>query len=158
VPYAEERGVSKVTAASLISVLGGASIIGRNALAGFARRFGPVNVFTACIGTMGATQLLWLIADGRLSVLWPFVAVFGMAYGGMIALGPLVLVDLFGAQQLGGLAGVNYTASGIAALAGPTVCSWLVDRTGGYSASSWLGFGCGMTGFLLLLTLRRIRQ
>jgi predicted MFS family arabinose efflux permease len=157
VPYAEERGVAKVTAALLLSVLGGASVVGRNALALVAKRVGVSNTFTACIGVMGATQLLWLIADGRLRVLWPFVAVFGVAYGGMIALGPMVLVELFGSQQIGGLAGVNYTAAGVGSLAGPTICSWLVDRTGGYTASSLLGFGCGMTGFALLLAMRRFR-
>jgi MFS family permease len=153
VPYAEERGVRKVRAALLISVLGGCSVFGRIALGVVAARLTALRTFTACVGVMGLSQLLWLLAGGRMSVLVVFVGIFGVAYGGLIALGPLTLVELFGAQQLGGLAGVNYTASGIAALAGPTVCSWLVDRTESYQASSLLGLVCGSAGCLMLVKL-----
>ncbi len=154
VPYAEESGIAKVRAATLLSILGGASVLGRNALAWVAHRRGAVATFTGSVAVMGVTQLLWLVADGRYWVLALFVAVFGVAYGGLIALGPIALAELFGPEQLGGLAGVNYTAAGLGALSGPTVCSWLVDRTGGYTASTLLAFVCGCTGAAVLLLLR----
>ena len=72
-------------------------------------------------------------------------------------LGPIALAELFGPEQLGGLAGVNYTAAGLGALTGPTVCSWLVDRTGGYTASTLLALGCGCAGAAVLLLLRTDR-
>jgi MFS family permease len=99
-----------------------------------------------------------LFADGRYAVLAVFVAVFGVGYGGLIALGPIALAELFGAEQLGGLAGVNYTAAGLGALTGPTFCSWLVDRTGGYTASSIVGLGFGLAGFAVLLLIRPERE
>ncbi len=154
VPYAEESGIAKVRAATLLSILGGASVLGRNALAWVAQRRGAVATFSASVTVMGATQLLWLVAGGRYWVLAVFVAIFGVAYGGLIALGPIALAELFGPEQLGGLAGVNYTAAGLGALSGPTVCSWLVDRTGGYTASTLLAFVCGCSGAAVLLLLR----
>ncbi len=157
VPYAEESGIAKVRAATLLSILGGASILGRNALALVAHRVGALNTFTGAVFVMGATQVLWLIADGRYGVLALFVGLFGIGYGGLIALGPIALAELFGPEQLGGLAGVNYTAAGLGALSGPTFCSWLVDRTGGYTASSIVGLCFGLAGFAVLLLIRPSR-
>jgi MFS family permease len=157
VPYAEENGVRKVKAAALISILGGASVLGRNALAWVAHRRGAVVTFTASVGVMGITQLMWLTAGSRFWLLGLFVGVFGVAYGGLIALGPIVLAELFGPEQLGGLAGVNYSAAGVGALAGPTVCAWLVDRTGGYEWSIILGLVMGLAAFVILIPLNRQR-
>ena len=53
-------------------------------------------------------------------------------------------------QQLGGLAGVNYSAAGIGALLGPTFGAWLVDRTGGYSATILCGLVTGLVGAALV--------
>jgi predicted MFS family arabinose efflux permease len=154
VPYAEEAGIDKVRAATLLSILGGASVLGRNALAWIAQRRGAVATFSASVTVMGVTQVLWLVADGRYWVLAVFVGIFGVAYGGLIALGPIALAELFGPEQLGGLAGVNYTAAGLGALSGPTICSWLVDRTGGYTASTVLALACGCAGAAVLTRLR----
>jgi predicted MFS family arabinose efflux permease len=158
VPYAEESGIAKVRAATLLSILGGASVLGRNALAWVAHRMGALNTFTAAVFVMGSTQVLWLFADGRYGVLALFVGLFGIGYGGLIALGPIALAELFGPEQLGGLAGVNYTAAGLGALSGPTFCSWLVDRTGGYTASSTVGLCFGLAAFGVLLLIRPSRR
>ena len=155
VPYAEDHGIAKVRAATLISILGGASVVGRNALAWLARRVGTFTTYSFAILTMGLTQLLWLWAHSSFSVLAVFAALFGVGYGGMIALGPLLLADLFGSEQLGGLTGVNYTACGIGALFGPTIGAWLVDRTGAYTTSITLGLVVGLVGAGLVASLRR---
>ena len=155
VPYAEDHGITKVRAATLISVLGGASVVGRNALAWLAHRVGTFTTYSFAIFTMGVTQLLWLSAHSSFGVLAVFVAVFGVGYGGMIAIGPLLLAELFGPEQLGGLTGVNYTACGIGALFGPTIGAWLVDRTGGYTTSITLGLVVGLVGAVLVASLRR---
>ncbi len=153
VPYAEEHDIKKVRAATLLSVLGGASIVGRNALAFFANRFGTLLTYGVSVFAMGATQALWLFAESSYGVLALFAAVFGVAYGGLIALGPILLAELFGPEQLGGLAGVNYTAAGVGALLGPTVGAWLVDQTGSYTLSITLGlvFGVASSGLVWMM-------
>jgi MFS family permease len=155
VPYAEEHGIEKVKAATLISVLGASSVVGRNALAALARRFGVMSVYGASVLAMGATQLIWMAAGSRFSALAVFAGLFGVAYGGLIALGPILLAELFGPEQLGGLAGINYSASGLGALFGPTVGAWLVDRTGGYTWSTGLGFMLGVVAAALVWQLSR---
>jgi predicted MFS family arabinose efflux permease len=154
VPYAEDNGITKVKASTLLSILGGASILGRNALAALAKRVGSLATYSSAIVTMGITQVLWLIAGKSYVVLAVFMALFGVAYGGLIALGPTVLADIFGPEQLGGLAGVNYSAAGLGALTGPTLCAWLVDRTGGYSTGSVLGLVLALIGAALTWSVR----
>lgn len=155
VPYAEDHGIAKVRAATLLSLLGGASVVGRNALALLARRLGTLATYGLAVFTMGATQMLWLVSAARYVVLALFAVIFGVAYGGLIALGPILLAELFGPEQLGGLAGVNYTAAGVGALFGPTVGAWLVDRTGSYSSGITLGMVLGLVAAGLLLALWR---
>ena len=155
IPYAEDHGIAKVRAATLLSALGGASVVGRNALALLARRVGTLATYGVSIFVMGAAQALWLVAHESFGVLLVFAVVFGVAYGGLIALGPILLAELVGPEQLGGLAGVNYTAAAVGALFGPTVGAWLVDRTGGYTLSTSLGLVLGLAGAALMGVLWR---
>jgi MFS family permease len=158
VPYAEDQGIRKVTAATLLSIVGGGSILGRNALAASARRFGAARVLGASTFLMGATQLLWLFAGNRYLVLAGFAAIFGVAYGGFIALAPILLAETFGPEQLGSLAGVSYTASGVAALFGPTVGAGLVDWTGSYQTTIILDIVLGLGSAAMIALLIRHTQ
>ena len=154
VPYAEDHGITKVTAATLLSIIGAASIVGRIGLSSLAQRFGTAIVYTSSFGAMAASQLIWLGSASSYTRLALFAVVFGVSYGGFIALSPALLAEIFGAEQLGGLAGVNYSAAGFGALVGPAGAAWLVDATGGYSTSIVVAFafGVGATAALVALT------
>jgi MFS family permease len=153
VPYAEDRGISKVTAATLISGIGAASIGGRTGLAWLANRVGVGPIYGASIAFMAVTQVIWLLAGSHFAVLIVFALIFGFAYGGFISLGPALLAEIFGPEQLGGLAGVNYSAAGVGALFGPTIGAWLVDRTHGYTATIVAGLVCGLIATVIVGTL-----
>jgi MFS family permease len=150
VPYAEDNGIAKVRAALLISCIGAASIGGRIGLAWLAGRFGTGSVYATAFSAMAATQLIWFVAGKRFEVLVVFAVLFGFSYGGFISLSPAYLAEIFGPEQLGGLTGVNYSAAGIGALLGPTFGAWLVDHTGGYSATILSGLGAGVVGAALV--------
>ncbi len=155
VPYAEDHGMSKARGATLVSIVGAASILGRIGLAALAQRVGLARVYLASFLFMALTQVLWLGAGSSYVVLALFAALFGGAYGGFISLGPGFLAGLFGADQMGGLTGINYSAAGFGALLGPTLGSWLVDRTGGYSTTIVGGLIAGCVGTALLATVAR---
>ena len=150
VPYAEDQGITKVRAALLISGIGAASIGGRIGLAWLAVRVGTGTVYATAFSAMAATQLIWFVAGKRFGVLVLFAMLFGFSYGGFISLSPAYLAEIFGREQLGGLTGVNYSAAGIGALLGPTFGAWLVDRTGGYSATILSGLFAGLIGAALV--------
>ena len=155
VPYAEDHGMSKAKAATLVSLIGGSSIVGRLGLATIAQRVGISVVYVASFFVMAATQFLWLSAGSSYVALAVFVTLFGGAYGGFISLSPGFLAGVFGPDQLGGLTGINYSAAGFGALLGPTLGAWLIDRTNGYSTTIICGLIAGALGTSMLGALLR---
>ena len=155
VPYAEDHRITKVTAATLISIIGASSILGRVGLAAVAQRVGIGPVYAASFGAMAASQIVWLIAGSSYATLATFSALFGLSYGGFISLSPGFLAELFGAEQLGGLTGVNYSAAGFGMLVGPTFGAWMVDRTGSYTATIVTALIAGATATSVLAVLVR---
>ena len=118
-PYAEEQGHSSFSAALLVGLIGGASVVGRLAIGGIANRFGAARLFRICFLAMALSQLLWLTAGSRYAQLALFAVLFGTGYGGFIALSPAVAADRFGLKGLGGILGTWYSAAAFGSLGGP---------------------------------------
>jgi MFS family permease len=100
--FAVARGADPVAASWLISIIGGASVLGRLGIGYVARFSGSLLLYKGSILAMAASYVLWLLVPdyGGLLV---FAAVLGVAYGVRIALVAPVLIELFGARRLGGL-------------------------------------------------------
>jgi MFS family permease len=156
--YAGASGASPVAGATLVGIIGVASVVGRIALGAIADRFGRVRTFRSSFGVLAAAFALWLghIALGRpFAVLVAFAVVLGVGYGGWIALQPAVIADAFGVRGLGWLVGLVYTAAGIGALLGVPVAGALVDATGGYGWAAGAAGLCGLGAFAVLFPLSR---
>lgn len=151
--YAEDEGVSKVGAATLLGVVGGSSIVGRVGLGIVADRLGRVRTFQACFLAMGLSFFIWL-GSHSFTTLLVFALVMGVGYGGFIALSPAVIADLFGTAGMGGVVGLSYTAAGIGGLIGPVAAGRVIDSVG----YSWAILASGLLAlcaFVALLFLER---
>ena len=142
VSYAEERGNSKVWAAVLISLIGGASVIGRLGLGALADRVGAMRLFRLSFTVMALSHLIWLTAGDRYWQLVIYTVVLGLGYGGFIALGPVVTAERFGLVGLGGVLGTLYTAAGLGTLLGPPIAGVFRDEFGYRTA---IAFAASMT-------------
>lgn len=131
VPYAESHGNGRFAAASLLAIVGICSTVGRLAFGPIADRFGRIRTFQVAIGVMAASYLIWLSEPGYAG-LAVFAGIMGAAYGGWVAISPLVVAELFGTEGLGGTTGALYTGAGVGALFGPPLAGLLVDATGSY--------------------------
>ncbi len=153
-PFAEGRGASPVASATLVGVIGLASVVGRLAIGVVADRLGSVRSYQACFAVMAASFPIWLWATtyGWLVV---FAVVLGLGYGGFIALNPAVIADLFGVEGLGRLVGLAYTAAAIGSLAGPPAAGLLIDATGTYRWAIAAALVMALGSFLALLPLGR---
>jgi MFS family permease len=81
----------------------------------------------------------------------------GAAYGGMVALSPAVVAELFGVRGLGAVLGTLYTSSAISALVGPPLAGLVIDSSGSYLwAAAFTGCAC-VAGFFIILPLRAAR-
>jgi MFS family permease len=150
--YAEDADVGATAAASLVGVIGAASIVGRILLGGVADRAGPLRGYRVSFLLVGTSFLLWAGDDPRLLV--AFAAVLGVGYGGYVALSPVVLAELFGADRLGGLLGILLTANGVGSALGPPVVGFVVDATGGYGGVVLALAPIGLAAYAALLPLR----
>ncbi|MFH1721385.1 MAG: MFS transporter [Candidatus Altiarchaeota archaeon] len=136
VPFATDRGISSITAASALGLAGLFSILGRIVLGASSDKIGFKNgIFfssSACVLT-----LVWLMFTRNTWMLYVFSIVFGFFYGGRAPLLPGLIGEFFGARSLGELIGLLTTAYAIAGLAGPLFAGYAFDKTGSY----YLAFG-----------------
>ena len=154
VPFAEENGAGKVAAAALVGVVGAASIGGRLGLGLLADRLGSIRMYRACFFVIAASYVIWF-ATTSYPVLFVFAVVFGVAYGGFIALSPSVMAELFGTAGMGRVVGVLYTSAGFGALVGPPIAGLIIDRTGTYRWAIAVAMALAFVGWAVLLRLRQ---
>ncbi|MCZ2820735.1 MFS transporter [Modestobacter sp. VKM Ac-2977] len=151
--YAASRGAGDVAAATLVGVIGAASIVGRLALGAAAARTGVLRTYQACFALMAGSFLLWLGAPGypRLVV---FAVLLGIGYGGFVALGPAVAASLFGVRGLGGLLGVLYTSAALGSALGPPAAGAVIGATGEHLPVVLAAVAIGAVATAVVLTVR----
>lgn len=150
--YAVSVGAPPVAAATLVGVIGVASVLGRLAIGAVADRIGRVRTFRASFATVAVSFVIWLVA-GSFPMLVAFAVVLGVGYGGWIALQPTVLAEMYGVRGLGGIVGLVYTAAGVGALIGAPLAGVLIDATGTFAWAIAAAGVCALAAFLALLRL-----
>jgi OFA family oxalate/formate antiporter-like MFS transporter len=103
---------------------------------------------------MAASYLLWLPFTGY-GWLAAFAATLGFGYGVRIALTPVVLIEFFGLENLGGVLGLFFTASSISAICGPLLAGLIIDQTGSYQSGVAFALLMGVMGFIAVAPLPR---
>jgi MFS family permease len=132
VPYALDRGVTQSAAVLLIGAIGVGSTAGRFLLGGIADRLGRALSFLTMFVGMGLSFVIWLFAAS----FWPlavFAFVFGVFYGGFVALAPAVVIDYFGARNGSSLIGILYTSVAFGTLIGPSAAGFAFDLSRSYT-------------------------
>ncbi len=155
IPYAKSQGINEVAAASLMGIIGGASIAGRLIFGALGDKVSSIRLFQATFFIAALSYLVWLLASDSFILLVCFAAFLGTGYGGFIALSPVVTAELFGLVGLGSILGAMYTAAGIGGLIGPPLAGYLIDRTGSYSPAILTAMIFGFIAFLFLIPILR---
>ncbi|PCE29613.1 MFS transporter [Burkholderia ubonensis] len=131
VPYALDHGVKPAAAVLLLGAIGIGSTAGRFFLGGLADRFGRRASLLAMFAGMAAALVAWAAA-GDFAALVAFALVFGVFYGGWVAVLPAVVMDYFGGRNVSGIIGVLYTSVAFGTLIGPAAAGFVYDAGGGY--------------------------
>jgi MFS family permease len=150
--FAHSQGASQVSSAALVGIIGAASIFGRLGLGPIADRAGTITAYKASTLLLALGFGLWFVPHSYAALVL-FAIVMGAAYGGMVAMSPSVVAELFGLRGLGAMLGALSTSSSLSALAGPLIAGWVIDRTGSFLWSAALGGASALIGFIILIPL-----
>jgi MFS family permease len=132
VPYARDHGVAPSSGVLLLGVIGVGSTAGRFFLGGVADRMGRrVTLLLMFVG-MALSLALWVVSASFWS-LTVFAFIFGIFYGGWVAVLPAVVMDYFGGRNVSGLIGILYTSVAFGTLVGPSAAGFIFDLSHSYT-------------------------
>lgn len=153
VRFAVDHGSLQIDALWLLSIVGVGSTGGRFLLGGLADRWGRRRSLVGCCLGVAFATLGWAGSSGLLG-LSLFALVFGLLYGGFVALLPAFTTDTFGRAQIGSALGVLYTGRGLALLIGPSLeLLWPPAAQSGPWPLIVAGF-LGILGSLIVVKIR----
>ena len=129
-----DRGVSASQAALSVSVLSGASLVGRLVTGWLLDRFAAARVSVVLLMIAAAGTFALSIADSFAAGLIASICL-GFGSGGETDVVPYLIARHFGLRSLSTLYGFNWTAWGLAGVAGPILLGRAFDATGSYAAA-----------------------
>jgi len=131
------RGYDAVLAASIMGLVGLASLPGRLLLNLLSDRIGPQKLLGACL-IMQASGVIMLVQGRSLGWLVAYVVTYGAAFGAISPLRAAVMADHFGRRAYGAITAVQGVPVALCAGLGPLAAGWLYDRLPqGYGISFW---------------------
>ena len=134
VPYALDHGVPQASAALLLGVIGLGSTAGRFVLGHLADMIGRQTSLLAMFVGMALALAIWAFSDGPW-VLVAFAFVYGVFYGGWVAVLPAVVMDNFGGRNINAIIGILYSSVAIGTLIGPGAAGFAFDVWHSYMPS-----------------------
>ncbi|KVM78583.1 MFS transporter [Burkholderia stagnalis] len=155
VPYAVDHGVKPAAAVLLLGAIGVGSTAGRFFLGGLADRFGRRASLLAMFAGMAVALVAWATA-GDFAALAAFALVFGVFYGGWVAVLPAVAMDYFGGRNVSGIIGVLYTSVAFGTLIGPAAAGFIYDAGGGYLVPILASAAANAIAFAIVATTGRV--
>jgi MFS family permease len=132
VPYAGDHGIAASSAVLLLGVIGIGSTAGRFFLGGLADRIGRRLSLLLMFTGMAFALAVWVIATNVWS-LAAFAFVYGVFYGGWVAILPTVVMDYFGGRNVSGIIGILYTSVAFGTLIGPSAAGFAFDLSHSYT-------------------------
>jgi MFS family permease len=148
VPHAIDLGISTVNAATVLSVVGVASIAARIITGRISDTISRKALAIGC-ALLQFGALIWLIWIKDLWMFYVFAAAFGFSWGGLSNQVTVSLGDIFGMRAIATIMGLMSAGWTIGAAIGPTVGGMAFDMSGSYAAA----FAISAAGLLLCALL-----
>ncbi|MFC1873517.1 nitrate/nitrite transporter [Chloroflexota bacterium] len=153
VNHITDLGISDSIAASVLSVIGFVSIIGRVGLASLSDRLGPRRVYLITLSFL-TIAILWLQFAQSTWMFYLFGAVYGLAHGGCFALLAPMLSWLFGVGALGTIMGLAMMVGMLCSVVAPLGAGWIFDLTGSYQIAFVFMLIISIIAVLLMFSLK----
>jgi MFS family permease len=154
VPHATDLGVSSVLAASVLTIANGTNVVGGFILGTINDRIGGRKSLMVGLAVLVIGAVLLLISNNFL-LLCLFAIIFGLAWGGIGSLRPVIVAELFGLHSHGTLVGAILLVALVGGTLSPILTGYIFDVTGQYQMAFLLLIGVSAIGFILSLLLSR---
>lgn len=156
VEFATSAGIGRSTGVLAVSVIGGMNVLGKFLVGPAADRVGTTHVLATCGGLMGgATFLLAFVRTP--AVVLAVVVLFGVGYGGSIALLSPLIAELFGVDDINALFGLTSVAFALTGSVVPFLAGAGYDATGSYVPTLVVGGCVGLLSAVVVEVAGRIR-
>jgi predicted MFS family arabinose efflux permease len=156
VTHAIDQGVTAMTAATVLSMSGLASVVGRIGTGMLADRFGAKHTLIAGLALQAVIVYLYLFAQST-ATFYGLALVFGVAYGGVMPLYALLTREYFGEKVMGTAYGGVFLVSTLGMGLGSFAGGWLYDNLGSYAWLFISSAAIGVMAWLLAMTSRAPR-
>lgn len=154
--YARGLGLSPGSAATIMTIIGGVGILSRIIVGSIADRIGTKIPVVFDLGLLSFGLILLAVA-GQTWAVYVFAAIFGLAYGGLVALMSPAVAELFGLRAHGGIMGAITFCLTIGGAMGPIVTGYVFDVTGSYQLAFFAGAAVAAAAGVSASLLRPVR-
>jgi MFS family permease len=149
VPFAEDIGMGKGIASTMLSAIGLGGLLGRTSTGVLSDRIGRLWALALVLAVQISAFAAFAIGTGLL-VLLPAAVAFGMAYGGTTTMFPAIFSDQFGQAHIGSITGAVFAVAGSSAAFGPTLAGVIHDATDSYRLAFAIGGGMNLVALGLV--------
>lgn len=146
VAYLVDHGLAAIIAASVVGVVGLASIVGKTGGGWLADRIEREVVYVAGIAILVASGFV-LLALGAAPTRWGaygYAVLLGMGYSVTAAITPVMVSDRFSGPHYGSIVGVGLMANAVGSALGPWLAGRMYDATGSYAIPFTVAAACGV--------------
>ncbi len=131
VPLALDLGISSISAALALGLIGASSIFGNTIVGAISDKTSRLKMLTICLLAMAAI-LFWLIWAKNIWMIYTFAIIFGFSGSGVWTLMPLLVEEFFGMEKVGVNLGVMTTTFGVGGITGPILFGYIFDISSSY--------------------------
>ena len=157
VPHATDLGIPPVTAANILALIGGISVLGRIGIGTASDRIGNKPSLVISFILVSAA-MLWLLAATELRMFYLFAAIFALGYGALMVVVSPAVAEFFGMRAHGTILGVIVFGCAIGELLGPLVTGRIFDIAGSYNLAFVVCAVLCITSVILSSLLKPVRR
>jgi MFS family permease len=158
IPHLTDIGIPYQEASAVLGLMVLMSVPGRFIFGWLGDRFNKkVLLFLLCL-LQGVGVYIFINATTT-TLLYLFVVIYGLGYGGVIPLTLALRADLFGRRNYATIAGITMALTMVGTVAGPVLAGYLFDTTQSYSLAFYIFMGMIIiSGVLFLLIPQTARR
>ena len=156
VPHTTDLGISDLSAANILAVIGGISIIGRIGTGILGDKLGIRKAYVVGFIVM-ATSFFWLVTVEDKWLFYLYTVIFGI-FSNTGVLGPSLVTEYFGLKAHGIIFGIMDFVFSIGSAVGPLFAGYIFDITSSYTTAFLICGTLGIAGVILDSLLRPIQK